>query len=282
MRLCKFEIKNFKGIEYATFDWDDLIVLIGENNVGKSCVLQALEWFLGGSQIRDSALFRNNESDEDHAIELTGHFDGLSDQEQQAHAVRGRMIEDQWIIRKTFWFDKDGAESARGGPWKELYYSFSTDAGETWSTNIPVSPVFDSRIGIPNGQNKIGDYYHMISDNLGVNVAYAATFNGEQDIYFLRIGPWDCNANEIPDSNDIAAGSSLDCNNNDVPDECEYRGDFDGDQLTTLRDLAMYQQCFTGDGQSITDPCCHLLDLDKDNRVTLTDLPALHRVLSGP
>ncbi len=127
----------------------------------------------------------------------------------------------------------------------ELYYAKSTDAGDTWSPNIPVSPVFDSHVGWPQ-QNKLGDYYHMLSDNLGVNVAYAATFNGEQDIYFLRIGPWDCNGNEVPDEDDIAAATSLDCNANEVPDECEYRGDFDGDRLTTLRDLAAFQNCFTG------------------------------------
>jgi hypothetical protein len=62
----------------------------------------------------------------------------------------------------------------------------------------------------------------MRSDNLGANIAYAATFNGEQDIYFLRIGPWDCNGNEVPDETDISAGPSLDCNANEVPDECEY------------------------------------------------------------
>jgi predicted ATP-dependent endonuclease of OLD family len=43
MRLQKFEIVNFKGIERCEFEWDDLIVLIGENNSGKSTVLQALQ-----------------------------------------------------------------------------------------------------------------------------------------------------------------------------------------------------------------------------------------------
>ena len=34
----------------------------------------------------------------------------------------------------------------------------------------------------------MGDYFHMVSDDLGANLAYAATFNGEQDVYFARIG----------------------------------------------------------------------------------------------
>ncbi len=122
----------------------------------------------------------------------------------------------------------------------------------------------------------------MISDNLGVNVAYAATFNGEQDIYFLRIGPWDCNGNEIPDEEDIGQGSSYDCNANDVPDECEYRGDFDGDRVTTLADFAAFQHCYTGDSAPVSSACCRLFDLDEDDSITLTDLTALHRVLTGP
>ena len=142
------------------------------------------------------------------------------------------------------WIDTRNYPEAEDGNLGELYYSYSTDAGDTWSTNVPVSPMFDSHVGWPYQDRKLGDYYHMRSDNLGANVAYAATFNGEQDVYFLRIGPWDCNANEIPDEADIADRTSLDANANTVPDECEYRGDADGDGLTTLRDYAAFQNCF--------------------------------------
>ena len=102
----------------------------------------------------------------------------------------------------------------------ELYYSYSTDAGMSWSQNIPISPVFDSHLGWPQ-QEKLGDYYHMNSDNAGANLAYAATFNGEQDVYFVRIGDRDCNGNGVPDEDDVAGATSSDCNTNTVPDECE-------------------------------------------------------------
>lgn len=75
----------------------------------------------------------------------------------------------------------------------ELHYSFSLDSGDTWSVNEAVSPAFDSHLGWPN-QNKLGDYYDMVSDNSGASIAYAATFNGEQDVYFLRIS----HASDIP------------------------------------------------------------------------------------
>jgi hypothetical protein len=104
----------------------------------------------------------------------------------------------------------------------ELYYSYSIDEGKTWSQNIRISPAFDSNIGWPN-QQKIGDYYHMISDNSTVSLAYSATFNGEQDIYFLLFG--DCNANGIHDSQDIVSGASMDFNNDLIPDECVAESD---------------------------------------------------------
>ncbi|MCZ6726478.1 MAG: sialidase family protein, partial [Acidobacteria bacterium] len=68
----------------------------------------------------------------------------------------------------------------------ELFYSFSTDGGVTWRPNVALSPAWDPLIGHPQ-QNKIGDYYHMVSYDDAAHLAYAATFNGEQDVYYLRI-----------------------------------------------------------------------------------------------
>src|SRR6516225_4436217 len=70
----------------------------------------------------------------------------------------------------------------------QLFYSYSTDGGDNWSPNVAVSNPFNPFIGYPN-QQKIGDYITVVSDNAGANVAYAATFNGEEDIYYVRIPP---------------------------------------------------------------------------------------------
>jgi hypothetical protein len=102
----------------------------------------------------------------------------------------------------------------------ELYYAYSTDAGASWSKGLPVTPAYDSGVGYPN-QNKMGDYYHMVSEAEGAALAYAATFRGEQDVYFLRVG--DCNVNGQHDSKDISGGLSQDCDFNRIPDECQDR-----------------------------------------------------------
>jgi hypothetical protein len=101
-----------------------------------------------------------------------------------------------------------------------MFYSYSTDGGVTWSANQQISPTFNSHLGWPN-QNKLGDYYDMVSDDVGVSVAWAATFNNEQDVYYTRIGDYDCNVNGVPDSLDIATMASEDLNDNGIPDECE-------------------------------------------------------------
>jgi hypothetical protein len=81
------------------------------------------------------------------------------------------------------WYDTRGSTNINVS---QLYYSYSMDGGITWSPNRAVSPQFDTSVGYPQ-QNKIGDYITVIALNDATCVAYSATFNGEEDIYFLRM-----------------------------------------------------------------------------------------------
>jgi hypothetical protein len=85
----------------------------------------------------------------------------------------------------SVWLDTRNAANNRDS---QLYYSYSKDGGLTWAPNVAVSNSFDPSIGYPN-QNKLGDYFTMVSDNAGANVAYPATFNGEEDVYYVRVVP---------------------------------------------------------------------------------------------
>lgn len=67
-----------------------------------------------------------------------------------------------------------------------LFYTSSYDGGVTWTPNVQASPSFNPNIGYPN-QNKMGDYLGVVADTQGANIAYSATFNGEEDIWFLRV-----------------------------------------------------------------------------------------------
>jgi hypothetical protein len=81
------------------------------------------------------------------------------------------------------WYD---TRSNPNNQFSELYYSYSQDGGLTWSPNRAVSAPFNQSLGYPQ-QNKIGDYIGVIALNDATLVAYSATFNNEEDIYFLRM-----------------------------------------------------------------------------------------------
>jgi hypothetical protein len=83
------------------------------------------------------------------------------------------------------WYDTRNAANNTNS---QLFYSSSLDGGNTWSPNVAISNSFNPFLGYPN-QNKIGDYITMVSDNSGASVAYCATFNGEEDIYYVRVAP---------------------------------------------------------------------------------------------
>ncbi len=85
-----------------------------------------------------------------------------------------------------------------------LYYSYSTDQGSTWSVNEKLSASFDPHTGYPN-QDKMGDYFDMVSDNSGAHLAWANTLNGEQDVYYSHIIPPVATAiNETPGNTTIS------------------------------------------------------------------------------
>lgn len=139
-----------------------------------------------------------------------------------------------------------------------LRYASSSDGGVTWTPSVQISPTWDSHIGWPN-QNKIGDYYELVSDDVGTTLIWSATFNGEQDVYVARIGDHDCNRNGIGDAEDLASGAAADCNDNGIPDSCEI----------AAGELA------DANGDGIPDDCACFGDLDGDGNVGFSDLVAM-------
>ncbi|MGD8452364.1 MAG: hypothetical protein PVJ57_11145 [Phycisphaerae bacterium] len=92
-------------------------------------------------------------------------------------APNGR-IDAAWLDTRE---DPGGYDSA-------LYYAYSADGGQTWSPNVAVTPTFNPHVGWPQ-QQKMGDYFDMTSDLGGAHLAYAATFNGEEDVYYVYLTP---------------------------------------------------------------------------------------------
>jgi hypothetical protein len=151
----------------------------------------------------------------------------------------------------------------------ELYHSSSSNGGDTWSTSQRLTPIFDSHVGWPQ-QNKMGDYFDMISHNDAAYLAYAATFNNEQDVYFMRI-PADCNANGVVDTEDIAMGTSQDCNSNMTPDECEADTDCNENKVQDICDVATGESEDCNNNQ-VPDECEPATDCNNNQVQDICDL----------
>lgn len=106
----------------------------------------------------------------------------------------------------SLWLDSRNAVNNTDS---QLFYSYSVDGGMTWAANVAVSNPFNPFLGYPN-QNKLGDYLTVVSDNTGGNVAYAATFNGEQDVYYVRVAPAGSPALTLLSAESIKEGFAID------------------------------------------------------------------------
>jgi len=146
----------------------------------------------------------------------------------------------------------------------QLFYSTSWDSGDNWSRNLALGPIFDSHDGWPI-QNKMGDYFHMISDVDGADLAYAATYNGGQDVYYLRI-PADCDGNGVEDACDVSCGApgsrcdvlgcglAPDCNDNQRPDICDVSSGYSADDDIDLTPDECEGACCDCNGCQIVTP----------------------------
>ncbi len=151
----------------------------------------------------------------------------------------------------------------------QLFYAYSWDGGVTWSPNQAVTTPFSTFIGYPLGVQKIGDYSHLVSDDNGAHVAYTATYNGEQDVYYLNLFP-DCNNNAASDVLDIQQRRSGDTNGNHVPDSCEtitVTGDLDNDRDVDQLDLNLLLAARNQPASGANDP----KDLDRNGIINVLD-----------
>ena len=136
------------------------------------------------------------------------------------------------------------------------YYSYSDDGGVTWSTNVALaSDAFNPLLGWPQ-QNKIGDYSGIVSDRVGADAIFAATYNNEQDVYYVRIGDRDCNDNGVGDAQDISSGFDTDLDSDGIPDRCESDADGDGavDAIDNCPNVANRDQ-IDSDDNGVGDAC---------------------------
>ncbi len=184
------------------------------------------------------------------------------------------------------WYDTRNGTGTAPYRYSQLYYSYSWDGGLTWSPNRPITPIFNTHLpyAIVNGEerqaDKMGDYTQLLSDANGAHIAYAATYNGEQDVYYLNVFP-DCNNNSVSDVLDIQRRRVGDTNSNHTPDTCEaisITGDIDGDKDVDQLDLNLVLAARNKPASGQNDP----RDLDGNGTINATDARKLTLLCTRP
>ena len=108
MKLKELQIKNFRGLKGTEnkidFTDSNIIFLIGQNNVGKSTLLKAYEFFVNAKQTADIQDFYDYDTNV--PIEIIGVFEKESIDENDADLSR----EPGWIDK---WVDSNGFVSVR-------------------------------------------------------------------------------------------------------------------------------------------------------------------------
>ena len=98
MRLKKLRLKNFRSYRDVEFDFDNLNVIIGKNDVGKSTVLDALNIFFNGSpDINDL-----NVQSEEKLIEISCAFEVEGNAQIQLDSSENTTttLQDEYLLNK--------------------------------------------------------------------------------------------------------------------------------------------------------------------------------------
>lgn len=98
MKLSKITIQNFRSIESLEFNIHDFTSLVGQNNCGKSSILQAVFLFLKGAK-PDHHDWRKEHEEE--PIIIIGEFTDLQNWERVTPGISGLIDGDQITLRYT-------------------------------------------------------------------------------------------------------------------------------------------------------------------------------------
>lgn len=114
MRINNIKIKNFKSIgpKETSLDFsENIIMLIGENNIGKSTILNAINFYFTSKQNHKIEVSNMHNFDKNIAVEVTIKFDDISELEK-AESVIGNNLsdDDSWTLKKKYYIDESSKQ----------------------------------------------------------------------------------------------------------------------------------------------------------------------------
>jgi putative ATP-dependent endonuclease of OLD family len=87
VRIDTVEITNFRCIEGAAIQFDNVTTFVGPNGAGKSTILRALDWFFNGEQLTESDVW-SGAPPENRRIQVRVTFKGLTGLDREVLGVK--------------------------------------------------------------------------------------------------------------------------------------------------------------------------------------------------
>lgn len=181
MQIRSLDVTGLRSINNASLTFDDVTVLIGSNNAGKSTLMFALKLFFEASPKWTADDFHRRETD---AIEIVVTFDNLtpSEREEFGTAVQG----DTLTISRTLSNDKD--VNLTYSVLAQTYEPFNAVRSEANKTTARAA--FNAIADITDGLERAANANQMIEsmlaweqDNPGsLNPSYVRGFFGAPNV----------------------------------------------------------------------------------------------------
>jgi predicted ATP-dependent endonuclease of OLD family len=161
MRLNKIHIENYRGLDEVDITFvDNLICIVGRNDVGKSSVIKAVETFFSQRNFTDKDF--PFDSPQDIITEITIHFEVS----QKVAQLEPYLLENQLIIKQKF-------QKGEKNPIKtyECFKEFNIQSSNK-PTNYVDYKKIGSEIGIkfpnkkPSSEDETNKLFKMVDDKL--------------------------------------------------------------------------------------------------------------------
>lgn len=137
MKLCELQIKNFYCIDEngVNVKIDNIVVLIGPNNVGKTTVLKAYELFRSSGEVQSIESFYQN--DESNHIEIAGIFCNISEEDIKQIGEKWIYLnEDNEKVIKYKWVWKKAGCKGEKYSWSEEEQEWLLGGMGGWDSKI--------------------------------------------------------------------------------------------------------------------------------------------------
>jgi len=147
MKLSAFILRNYKivGDDPVSIDIDNIVVLIGPNNVGKSTVLDAYEAFASSGTVRELSEFHNESID--NPITIEGVFTELTDEDLDVvgHVWKHTSTEYGECIRVRWSWEAPGQKGIKYS-WDPIKSDWKKGGMGGWDTLIASRIPFPLRV----------------------------------------------------------------------------------------------------------------------------------------